>query len=263
MGRSKADLTWHGQPFADRVARILQRATGGPLIVVAAPDQNLPPLPDDAQIVRDEHEGRGPLEGIAAGLRVLPDDAIAFVSSTDVPLLHPALVQHVIGSVEADVDIAVCETDGRAHPLAAAYRASVLPLAEALLADDNLRPMQLFGQVRTRTLDATALLADPALASSDPSLHSLLNLNAPDDYERAHSLELPQIAVECFGTLRTNDRSSTSVREATLGAVARAVGVDLEEHVVAALNGDQISTDVAMPMVAGDRIAFLSADGGG
>jgi molybdopterin-guanine dinucleotide biosynthesis protein A len=32
---------------------------------------------------------------------------------------------------------------------------------------------------------------------------------------------------------------------------------------MAALNGDQITHDVQLPLVAGDTIAFLSADAGG
>ncbi len=263
MGHSKAELTWHGQSFADRIARVLLRATGGPLVVVAAPGQPLPPLPPAAQVVTDEREGRGPLEGIAAGLRALPGDAVAYVSSTDVPLLHPALVRHVITAVEADVDIAVCETESRFHPLAGAYRATVLPAVESLLEDDRLRPRELFGRVQTRVLDAEVLLADPSVSRLDPSLSSLMNLNDPADYERAHSLELPELPVETFGTLRENGRGSTSVRAATLGALARTVGITLDEHVVAALNGDQITNDGAAPLVAGDEIAFFSADGGG
>ena len=39
---------------------------------------------------------------------------------------------------------------------------------------------------------------------------------------------------------------------ATLAAAAAAVGLALDEHVVAALNGDQITRDPETPLVAGD-----------
>ena len=42
-----------------------------------------------------------------------------------------------------------------------------------------------------------------------------------------------------------------------------AAGIQLDEHVVAALNGDQISRDPELPLSAGDLIAFLAADAGG
>ena len=54
-----------------------------------------------------------------------------------------------------------------------------------------------------------------------------------------------------------------TVRAATLGAAAEAVGLALDRHVVAALNGDQITRDARLPLVAGDTVAFLSADAGG
>jgi len=266
MGSSKAELTWHGQPFADRIARLLIRATGGPLIVVTAPEQEPPPLPAQATVVTDAHEGRGPLEAIAAGLRALSADAVAYVCSTDVPLLHPALAEHVLASADTETDIAVCETDGRLHPLAAAYRARTLPEIEALLAEGQRRPIALFDRVPTRVLNRSALLANEAVARLDGSLESLANLNAPADYERAHALELPLIAVERFGLLRSEGSESstrTHERAATLGGLAKAAGIELDGHVVAALNGEQVTTDAALPLVAGDRVSFLTADGGG
>jgi molybdopterin-guanine dinucleotide biosynthesis protein A len=263
MGTPKADLMWHGQPFADRIARLLLRSTDGPLVVVVAPGQDPPQLPSEAVVVEDGREGRGPLEAIAAGLRALPDDVVAYVSSTDVPLIHPAFVRRVLAAISADVDVAVCETDDRLHPLAAAYRATVLPEIELLLSANLLRPMKLFEHVRTRVLDASALLADSAISNHDPALTSLLNLNAPTDYERAHKLELPEIRIERFGTLRQSSDEPTTVRASTLGAAARAAGVELDRHIVAALNGDQITGEAAVPLVTGDTVAFLSADGGG
>jgi molybdopterin-guanine dinucleotide biosynthesis protein A len=37
----------------------------------------------------------------------------------------------------------------------------------------------------------------------------------------------------------------------------------LDRHVVAALNGDQITRDGQLPLVAGDSVAFISGDAGG
>ena len=53
------------------------------------------------------------------------------------------------------------------------------------------------------------------------------------------------------------------VGHATLGAAAAAVGLALDRHVVAALDGDRITRDPGLPLVAGDTVAFLSADAGG
>ena len=46
-----------------------------PIVVVAAPGQDVPPLPAEVAIVRDEEQGRGPLQGLAAGLQALAGQA--------------------------------------------------------------------------------------------------------------------------------------------------------------------------------------------
>jgi len=51
-----------------------------------------------------------------------------------------------------------------------------------------------------------------------------------------------------------------AARAATLVGAATAAGLELDRHVVAALNGDQSSRDGEVPLVAGDTVAFLSAD---
>ena len=53
------------------------------------------------------------------------------------------------------------------------------------------------------------------------------------------------------------------MRAATLSGAAEAVGLTLDRHVIAALNGDQISRDGDVPLASGDTVAFLSADAGG
>ena len=194
MGRPKAALEWHGSTLLHRVAGIVARAVDGPVIVVRAPGQELPPLPGGVELVDDAREGRGPLQGLAAGLAAVGDRADrAYVSSTDVPLLHPAFVGAVIAAAARDdVDVALPVAHGYRHPLAAAYGASLLGVVEALIAEDLLRPAALFERCRVRELDEDALLADRALAEADPNLSSLLNVNDPDEYERARARSAPR-----------------------------------------------------------------------
>src|SRR5438132_12778301 len=99
-----------------RVVRLLGTVVS-PIVVVAAPDQALPELPQDVVITRDEREGRGPLEGLRAGLKALPEAiGAAYVTSCDVPLLVPDFARHMI-ELLSDNDIAVMEIDGFPHPL--------------------------------------------------------------------------------------------------------------------------------------------------
>jgi molybdopterin-guanine dinucleotide biosynthesis protein A len=164
-----------------------------------------------------------------------------------------------------DVEIVLPHIGGYPQPLAAAYRVDLVERVERLIAEDRMRPAFLFDVSRVVRLDADALLADPVLAALDPDLDSVLNLNEPSDYETARARPAPEITVRRFGVLRRlgNAPDPALVRGATLGEAAAATGLTLDEHVVAALNGDQITRDPEVPLVAGDNVAFLSADAGG
>jgi molybdopterin-guanine dinucleotide biosynthesis protein A len=266
MGRPKANLEWHGSTLLHRVTGIVGRAADGPVVVVRAPEQELPELPPGVRVVEDAAEGRGPLQGLAAGLAAVADEAeTAYVSSTDVPLLHPAFVRAVIRAANSeDVDVALPVVHGFRHPLAAVYRTSLVPAVEELIAEDRMRPAFLFERSRVRELSEADLLRDGELAEADPELLSVLNLNEPDDYERARARAAPSVTVRRFGTLATNlGRGPISIRAATLAAAATAAGVALDRHVVAAVNGDQITRHPELPLAVGDEVAFLAADAGG
>ena len=178
MGRPKATLPFGAETMLQRVVRLLG-AVVSPIVVVAARDQSLPPLPDAVSITRDEREAKGPLEGIRAGLSAMPESIdAAYITSCDVPLLVPAFVERMI-ELMGDHDIAVMEIDGFPHPLSAIYRRDTLSHVESLLAGDRLRPVFLFDAVRTRRVKPEEMTA------VDPELTTLRNLNTPEDYRTA------------------------------------------------------------------------------
>jgi molybdopterin-guanine dinucleotide biosynthesis protein A len=265
MGSPKSALDWHGSTLLRRVTGIVRRAVDGPVVVVRAPGQELPALDADVEIVADAREGRGPLQGLAAGLAAIGDRAdAAYLSPTDVPLLHPAFVRHVVGALGSGDDVVLPEIGGHRQPLAAAYRLGVLGTVEELIAADRMRPAFLFELCRVRHLSGETILRDATLARLDPDLASVSNLNDRADYERAYALPPPAVAVERFGSLAP----ASGPRRVTVGAwslaqAAAAIGLALDRRVVAALNGDRISSDPHMPLVAGDTVAFLAADGSG
>jgi molybdenum cofactor guanylyltransferase len=265
MGRPKANLEWHGSTLLHRVTGIVGRAVAGPMVVVRAAGQELPELPPGVRVVEDAAEGRGPVQGLAAGLAAVAGEAeLAYVSSTDVPLLHPAFVRAVVRAAsEDDVDVALPVVHGFRHPLAAAYRTTIVGVVEELIAEDQMRAGNLFERSRVRELSEEDLLRDRELAAADPELLSVLNVNEPDEYERARARAAPSVTVRRFGTLATSlGREPIEIRAATLEAAARAAGVPLDRNVVAALNGDQITRHPELPLAGGDEVAFLAADAG-
>jgi molybdopterin-guanine dinucleotide biosynthesis protein A len=178
MGRPKAWLPFAGELMLPRVVRLLGEAVQ-PIVAVAAPEQDVPPLPANVRVVRDEEKGRGPLEGLAAGLAALRGHVdAAYLSSCDVPFLQPAFVRRLIDLLGAH-DICVPKVGEYHHPLAAIYRLSVAGTVAQLLAENRLRPFFLFATVRTRVVEAVEL------ADVDPAFQSLRNLNTPEEYEAA------------------------------------------------------------------------------
>jgi molybdopterin-guanine dinucleotide biosynthesis protein A len=268
MGTSKAALEWHKSTLLRRTAGIVARAAGGPVVVVRALGQQLPALPSGVLVVDDPREGKGPVQGIAAGLAAMRGHAdIAFVSSTDMPFLHPAFIRRVLRVLDESesTDVALPVARGFRQPLAAAYRVSLAEIAERLVKEDRLRPAFLFDECAVQELDDEALRNDPVLAALDPDLDSVVNVNTPADYQAAVARPAPEVTVQLFGVLAKGGGKSGphAVRAATVGAAAGALGLVLDRHVTAALNGDQITRDGETPLVSGDTVFFLSADAGG
>jgi len=175
MGVSKATLPFGSETMLQRVVRLLSTVVS-PIVVVAASEQELPQLPPDVIVTRDEREARGPLEGLRAGLKALPDTVeTAYVTSCDVPLLETAFVKRMLNLL-GDDDVAVMEIEGFTHPLSAVYRRATLPHIESLLARDRLRPVFLFDAVRTRRVKPEEMMV------ADPKLQTLRNLNTREDY---------------------------------------------------------------------------------
>lgn len=178
MGQPKAWLPIAGEIMLQRVVRLL-RAVVSPVVVVAAPAQEVPALPVDIDIVHDEHLGRGPLQGLAAGLTALQGRAhAAYLSSCDVPFLRPAFVQRLI-QLRGDAAICVARVGEHHHPLAAVYRVDVLDAVRQLLSEERLRLSSLFDALPTR------VVGPDELADVDPMFESLRNLNTPEEYRQA------------------------------------------------------------------------------
>jgi molybdopterin-guanine dinucleotide biosynthesis protein A len=182
MGRDKATLPFGPEVMLQRVVRLVSEVVEpANIVVVAAPEQVLPVLPAAVIVARDEHKERGPLEGLAAGLRNLTGRAdAAYATACDVPLLAPAFVVRMF-ELLGEHEVAVPRDGEHHHPLAAVYRTSVLAHVQRLLSADRLRPRFLFDEVSTRELSVEEL------RSVDPELATLQNLNHPADYQAALS----------------------------------------------------------------------------
>ncbi|MCG3135656.1 MAG: Molybdenum cofactor guanylyltransferase [Planctomycetes bacterium] len=277
MGRDKATLPFLGEPLLARVVRILASAPGigadapdvGGVVVVPRPGQELPPLPDGTRVARDEVEGRGPLAGIAAGLRASRADLV-FVTTCDVPLLDPRFVDLLFASA-GDASLVFPEEGGVANALCAVWRRSALEAVDARLAAGRLRPFAVSEELPTITVP------EDRLRAADPELRSLRDCDTPEAYEAALRDAAPLVCVEFYDVARLRaGRARVDVAAATLGeAVARAADVApglvgevvvagaLSPHFRANLNGARFVADAELRLSPGDSVLLLSAQSGG
>ncbi len=175
MGAAKAEIPWEGGTLLSRAVAALAPAVGR-MVVVRAPGQALPPLPAGVQVAEDARPGRGPLEGLAAGLGTLRPGEVAFVLAVDMPFAGGELAAAVLAALGPGADAAVPRGAGRPHPLAAAYRAGVAATARDLLDAGRDRMTDLLAAIRVTWIDASGLPGGAA---------GLANVNTPEDLAAA------------------------------------------------------------------------------
>ncbi len=166
MGRDKATL---GHPDGTvtmvefTVAVLSSRCA--PVFVIAAPGQPLPPL--DAQVLRDEVRGVGPLLATGRGLRAAADAGLerAFVSAVDMPFLSTDIIDEL--APHRGVDI-VLPWDGRDHYLAGIYRTDLA---------DHIDTLVSAGERSMRALADTVVTQRIVI----PAGRTLANVNSPAD----------------------------------------------------------------------------------
>ena len=273
MGRAKALLPFDNEPLIAHVVRKLERVFSE-IVVVAAPDQELPSLP--VTLVRDEVAYQGPVSGIYHGLEAATH-TICFVTSCDAPFLNLMVVAHLLSQIR-DYDVVVPFWQERFQPLHAVYRASVAALLKEQLERGELRPIFLFDKVRTHRIQ------EEEIRWFDPDGLSFLNMNSPAEYEAALQLwnkrNSISVCVELFGVARMLSKTrsvSLDLKEgATLRQVFSALGDRLPVLVGRVLNSEGLINGytcninglnfVRAPdakVSSGDKIFILSADAGG
>jgi molybdopterin-guanine dinucleotide biosynthesis protein A/molybdopterin converting factor small subunit len=284
MGQAKALLLFDEEPLIVHIARALKRMFAE-IVVVAAPEQELPALP--AKVVYDEIAYQGPVGGIYYGLRAAGGE-FSFVTSCDAPFLNSALIAYLTAQI-SNYDVVVPFWEERYQPLHAVYRRSVLPLLKEQLERGELRPVYLFDKVRTRTVEEAEIKA------LDPDGLTFLNMNTPQDYEAAlqrwrQMRQRKEIdatpgatcTVELFGTAQLLAKAKTVSLslppEATLarvlsslaeklpmlvGRVITLEGTRLASGFACNINGLAFIRDPSAKIASGDRILIVSADAGG
>lgn len=273
MGRPKALLPFDDEPLIAHIVRRLGRVFAE-TVVVAAPDQELPPLP--VLLVRDQVAYQGPVSGIYHGLKAATRD-VCFVTSCDAPFLNLELISQLLSQI-ADWDVVVPFWQERFQPLHAVYRTKVAPLLKDQLERGELRPISLYGKVRTREF------REDEIRRLDPEGFSLLNMNSPADYDAALQLWSKKysisVSVELFGVARMLTKTQWVTLDLAQGAtlaqvfsalvdkfpvlLGRVINSEgLSNGYTCNINGLKFVRTPSAAVNSGDKILILSADAGG
>lgn len=182
MGQPKALLDWHGVTAVEHAVAVVREGIGdGPVCIVRAPGQELPPL--DAIVADDAVAYDGPLAALHTGLVALTGEAdIVFACGVDTPLLVPAFVRAVLRSLRKGDDGIVPTIGGRPQPLLAAYRVRIAPRLQALLDDGAFGLRDVPRTSAVRQIGEWELISDPELDAADPRLRSAENANTPEEW---------------------------------------------------------------------------------
>lgn len=186
MNYPKALLPWGTELMLQRVVRIIS-AVVSPVIVIASKGQELPELPESVTVIYDEEQGAGPLAAIGQGLAALQNQCdAAYVSGCDTPLIHEGFILKIVSAL-AENQLVMVREGKWYHPLAAAYRTSLVEPIRQLINLNQRRPIDLADIVEACFLDTDAL------RGVDPQLHGLRNINHPEQYfELLHEMGLEQ-----------------------------------------------------------------------
>ncbi len=174
MGRPKAEVKLGGRSLAQRAGHTLAQFTIEVVVVGGEPIANL-----RRRHLPDARAGAGPAAGIEVALIDAGIHVVAL--ALDLPFVPPALLLATLDVVGQGAPICAPRSEQRWHPLCATYsQAALAPLQERL--DRGAFDLHgLLDEIAT-PLEAAALqgFGDPA--------QTLLNINTPEDLERAERL---------------------------------------------------------------------------
>ena len=187
MGRPKAWLEIAGTPLLRRIVEHAREVVPR-VVVVGAPGQDLPALPDDVLRLDDppERPQAGPLSGLAVGLEALRTTAdLAYLGSCDAPFVGPEHVRFVLQTLQDGPFAAVVpetgpDADGRRilHGLSGAVRVpEAFRTAQALLVSGRLALHLLYEALPCRRLALHEL----------PDARAIRDCNSPEQWERARA----------------------------------------------------------------------------
>jgi molybdopterin-guanine dinucleotide biosynthesis protein A len=176
MGRDKRRLHWEGEPFLDRVCRLMNSLFVEVLVVTAQEGYDCSHLP--VRLVTDKIPEKGSLGGLYTGL-IEAKNSLSFVVACDMPFLIQESISRLC--LEPVSDVLMVKLSTGMQPLHARYSKRCAPVIEQMIHEGDLKIQNLVS-----CSDLTVKIVEETLFDDiDPFRLSFGNINTPADLEFA------------------------------------------------------------------------------
>jgi len=172
MGQNKADVRLAGEPLLDRTIRLMRPVFTHVVVSVREPRSH-PACPQ----IFDMAGGGGPMAGIVTALAQVPTPWI-FAVACDMPFVSCELVR-CMARQRNGWDALVPVVAGMPQPLAGFYARRALSVMKRQMARGEFSLQQLLHHVNS------CLVPEHEVRALDPAMHSLIDLDTPEDVQRA------------------------------------------------------------------------------
>lgn len=178
LGRgNKAFVPLGGRPLIEHVLEVAASITNDIIVVSNEPSTYHRYA---VRSIADAVPGAGPLGGIYSGLLHSPRD-LNLVLGCDMPFVRRALLVGMIGEIR-ERDALIPRIDLLIEPLCALYRKRCAPTLERALRAHRYKIGRALGEMNTGYAD------EEFVRAVDPDLDSFVNINTPDDLQRAEEV---------------------------------------------------------------------------
>jgi molybdopterin-guanine dinucleotide biosynthesis protein A len=173
MGQDKAWIELDGEPLIKRVATVLAQVADEVIVVANEPRYASLGL----RVVKDRYPEGGALGGIATGIGAAAHDTV-LVAACDMPFLSADVWRVLLGHA-GEADVVIPRIGGEYETLYAIYTKACVPHMARALAENRLRVIAFFEQVRVKAIEEAELRA------VDPTLRAFTNVNTPEELASA------------------------------------------------------------------------------
>jgi len=180
MGCDKRRLEWEGEPFLDRVSRVMNALFDEVIVVSAKTDYDCSHLP--VRLVTDKIPRKGSLGGLYTGL-IEAKTPYVFVVACDMPFLQKECISRICLSFDID-DVLVVKLSSGIQPLHACYSKGCLPIIENMIQKEDLKIQNLISHSSLKV----GIIEESVFDDLDLYRRSFMNINTPADLEFARKM---------------------------------------------------------------------------